>query len=89
MAVSGCPQAGELLLGSREGVLLDSGHGVQPSSHHDPVLEFYGTSKPGNEYDNKINIYSDFLHNYYIVSYGKLKPGVVVTVVLESSSVVV
>ena len=86
VAISGSLKAGELLLGAREGVHLDHGLGVGPSSHHDPVLEFYGTSRAGNEYDNKINIYSDFLHNYYMVSYGKLKPGVVVSVVLVRNS---
>ena len=40
MFISGCPQAGELLLGSRDGVLLDSGDSSVSvaSSHHDPVL---------------------------------------------------
>ena len=59
VVISGCRHVGELLLGAREGVLLDSGLGEQPSSHHDPVLKFNGTSSAGNEDDNNINIYSD------------------------------
>ena len=53
-----CLQAGELLLGAREGVHLDSGPRTAASSHHDPVLEFNGTCRAGNE-DDIINIYSD------------------------------
>ena len=85
---SGCLKVGELLLGAGEGVHLDSGDGSVSvaSSHHDPVLEFNGTCSAENEDDNNINIYSDMLHNYYMVSYGKLKLGVVVSVVVESSS---
>ena len=59
---SGFRQAGELLLGSREGVHLDSGNSVRiddASSHHNPVLEFNGTSIAANEDSNNINIYSD------------------------------
>ena len=61
MPISGCLKAGELLLGSREGVHLDSDdRRVTPaSSHHDPVLELNGASLAGNEDDNSINIYSD------------------------------
>ena len=59
MARSGCLKVEELLLGTREGVHLDSGPGVEPSSHHDPVLEFNGTCRAVNEDDNSINIYSD------------------------------
>ena len=65
VAISGCLKAGELLLGAGEGVLLDSGDSFiiwiasLPSSHHDPVLELYGTSPAGNEDDNNINIHSD------------------------------
>ena len=52
MPISGCLKAGEPLLGAREGVHLDSGEGISrvhiiPSSHHDPVLEFYGTTRAG------------------------------------------
>ena len=38
---SGCLKVGELLLGTREGVLLDSADSIvaiPASSHHDPVL---------------------------------------------------
>ena len=52
VAISGCLKVGELLLGAREGVLLDSGDSrevIPASSHHDPVLEFYGTSPAGNK----------------------------------------
>ena len=59
VAVSGFLKAGELLLGSREGVHLDSGNSVRiddASSHHNPVLEFNGTSIAGNEDSNNINI---------------------------------
>ena len=59
VVISGCLKVGELLLGSREGVHLDSGWGVHPSSHHDPVLEVNGTSTAGNEDDNSMNIYID------------------------------
>ena len=61
VAVSGCLKVGELLLGTREGVLLDSGDSSVSvaSSHHDPVLELYGTSQAGNEDDISINIHSD------------------------------
>ena len=48
---SGCLKVGELLLGAREVVLLDSGDSVRidvASSHHDPVLEFNGTGTAGN-----------------------------------------
>ena len=52
VVTSGCPQVGKLLLGSREGVHLDSGKLFKPvttpSSHHDPVLEFNGTGTAGN-----------------------------------------
>ena len=41
-------------------------------------------------YIYNINIYSDLvLHSYYVVLYGKEKSGVVVSVVVESSSVLV
>ena len=58
---SGCLKVGELLLGSRDGVLLDSGDGSVSvaSSHHDPVLELYGTSPAENEDDISIHIHSD------------------------------
>ena len=59
MATSACLKAGELLLGAREGVDLDSADITAASSHHDPVLELYGTSQAGNEDDISINIYSD------------------------------
>ena len=61
MASSAFLKAGELLLGSRDGVHLDSGERRDriASSHHDPVLELYGTRRAGNEDDNSINIYSD------------------------------
>ena len=61
MVQSGCLKAGELLLGAGEGVHLDSGDSSVSvaSSHHDPVLELYGTSQAENEDDNNINIYSD------------------------------
>ena len=65
VVISGCLKAGELLLGAREGVHLDCGPGPAASSHHDPVLEFNGTSIAGNEDDNNINIYSNYLHNSY------------------------
>ena len=59
--ISGCRHVGELLLGAGEGVHLDSGERrVTPaSSHHNPVLEFNGTSIAENEDDNNINIYND------------------------------
>ena len=64
MVPSGCPQAGELLLGAREGVHLDSGEAriaiAIPSSHHNPVLEVNSTSPAENEDDNNINIHSDY-----------------------------
>ena len=58
VVISGCLKVGELLLGAGEGVHLDSGDGSVSvaSSHHDPVLELYGTSKAENEDDNNINI---------------------------------
>ena len=61
MATSACLKVGELLLGAGEGVHLDSGDSSVSvaSSHHDPVLELYGTSIAGNEDDNNINIHSD------------------------------
>ena len=65
MGISACLKVGELLLGAGEGVHLDSGDITAASSHHDPVLELYGTCSAGNEDDNNTNIYSDWLHNYY------------------------
>ena len=69
VVVSACLKAGELrILGSREGVHLDNGKtviiAIRASSHHDPVLKFYGTSMPENEdgNKNKINIYSALLY---------------------------
>ena len=61
VVTSGCRHVGELLQGAREGVHLDSGDSSASvaSSHHDPVLELYGTSPAGNEDDVNINIYSD------------------------------
>ena len=59
VAPSACPQAGELLLGAGEGVHLDTAPVLIASSHHDPVLELYGTSPAENEDDNSINIHSD------------------------------
>ena len=59
VVTSGCLKAGELLLGTREGVHLDSGDGTPASSHHDPVLEFNGTRPAENKDDNNMNIYSD------------------------------
>ena len=47
------------------------------------------TCSAGNEDDNNTNIYSDWLNNYYLVLYGKLKLDVVVSVVVERRSVVV
>ena len=63
--LSGCRHVGKLLLGAGDVVHLDSGPGVDSSSHHDPVLKFNGTRTAGNEDDNNTNIYSDWLHNYY------------------------
>ena len=61
MVTSACLKVGELrILGAGEGVHLDSGDSrsrVISSSHHDPVLEVYGTSIAENEDD--INIYRD------------------------------
>ena len=62
MAVSAGLKAGELrILGSLKYVRLDTGDrvivAIPPSSHHDPVLEVYGTSRAENEDD--INIYRD------------------------------
>ena len=54
MAVSGFLKAGELLLGTKEGVHLDSGARREASCHHDPVLKFNGTSTP---YMKMITIY--------------------------------
>ena len=93
MLMSWCLKTGELLLWSREGVHLNSANGVRrgidpATSHHDPVLEFNSTGKSENEDDN-MNMYSDLLHNYYLVWYCKLKPGFVVSVVVNSSSVLV
>ena len=62
MMISGCLKAGELrILGTREGVLLNSGDSfiiiiIPASSDHDPVLKFYGTSIAENEDDNNINM---------------------------------
>ena len=49
--ISACLKAGELLLGSREGVHLDSGDItiIPASSHHDTVLELNGTRLAENE----------------------------------------
>ena len=56
-------KVGKLLLGAREGVHLNTGQRrvriVIPSSHHDPVLELYGTSPAENEDDISIHIHSD------------------------------
>ena len=48
---SGCLKAGELLLGTRDVVHLDTADTItiKASSHHDPVLKFDGTSTAGNE----------------------------------------
>ena len=54
MAVSGCLKAGDLLLGTKEAVHLDSGARREASCHHDPVLKFNGTSTP---YMKMITIY--------------------------------
>ena len=60
MSISGCLKVGELLLGTREGVHLDSGETtIFSSSHHDPVLKFDGTSSAENEDKNNVNIYGD------------------------------
>ena len=61
VARSGCLKVGEPLLSAGEGIDLDTAPVLiaLPSSHHDPVLEVYGTSPAGNEDDNSINIYSD------------------------------
>ena len=59
MVISGCQQVWELLLGSGDVVNLDSGDVVRivpTSSHHNPVLEFNGTSTTVNEDDNNINV---------------------------------
>ena len=56
--ISGCLKAVELLLGSGDVVNLDSGDVVRivpTSSHHNPVLEFNGTSTTVNEDNNNIN----------------------------------
>ena len=58
MAVSGCLKAGELLLGTKEAVHLDSGARREASCHHDPVLKFNGTSTP---YMKMITIYLQWL----------------------------
>ena len=60
VARSGCLKVGELLLGAGEGVHLDSANitTIPASSHHDPVLELYGTSPAENEDDISIHIYS-------------------------------
>ena len=61
VAVSACLKVGELFLGAGDGVHLDTGPAMTTaaSSHHDPVLELYGTSPAENEDDNNINIHSD------------------------------
>ena len=66
MALSRSRHVRELLLGTRDGVHMDSGYSgptggrIHPaSSHHDLVLEFNGTSPAEYEDDNNINIYSD------------------------------
>ena len=51
VAISACPQAGELLLGTREGVHLNSGPGPKAPSQHNLVLLFYGTCRPENKDD--------------------------------------
>ena len=59
VVISACLKVGELrILGTGEGVHLDSGPGVPPPSHHDPVLKFNGTGMPVNENVININIYS-------------------------------
>ena len=61
VVLSGCLEAGELLLGSREGVHLDPGPGArrEASSHHDPVLKSNGTSPAGSK--DSININNKYL----------------------------
>ena len=49
MAVSGFLKAGELLLGTKEAVHLDSGARREASCHHDPVLKFNDTRLAENE----------------------------------------
>ena len=45
VVISACHKVGELLLGAREGVHLDSRETTPASSsHHDTVLKFNGTS---------------------------------------------
>ena len=61
VVISGCLKVGELLLGAGEGVHLDTAPVLiaEASSHHDPVLEVYGTSTAENEDGNNINDDSD------------------------------
>ena len=69
MMISGCLKAGELrILGTREGVLLNSGDSfiiiiIPASSDHDPVLKFYGTSIAENENDNNQYKYSSLRYS--------------------------
>ena len=63
VVTSGCLKAGELLLGTREGVHLDSGDGDESdragaSSHNDPVPEFNATSPAESEDDHNVNIHN-------------------------------
>ena len=54
VVTSGYPKTGELLLGTLAGVYLDSSVSrVVASSHHDPVLEFNGTTSAENVGDKK------------------------------------
>ena len=46
---SGCSQVGELLLGSLEGVHLDSGARSRPSRHHHCVLHLNGAGTAANK----------------------------------------
>ena len=50
VAMSACLKAGEQILGTLEGVHLDTGPVTVPlpSSHHDPVLKFNTTSTAEN-----------------------------------------
>ena len=55
VVISGCLKVGELLLGTRDSVNLDSGDRTSSSSHHNLVLEFNGTSPAENEDYSNIN----------------------------------
>ena len=58
--MSRCLKVGKLLLGSGEGVHLDTASVIIISSHHNPVLEVNSTSPAEIEDDNNNNIKSDY-----------------------------